>query len=1000
MSFEEKKLTTEGAVATQEELEAALSAGVPGITLTADIPLTATMTVPASADIVLDGQGFSLYRGEDEDGVFTGTMLYLDGTGDAEDTDGSLTLTNICVDGQSKSTGNHAGSSAIINYGRLFLDEGAVIKGNHNYGTYTQNEDEEKKAAVYAYGGGIQVYGKLTVMENASVTGNFADVFGGGVYLADGATLYLHADVIQDNTVTVDSGYGADLYAADGSTVYYNTAIDMTREGFHICVGATLIMLDAPAMYVSDDKNVEIYISIAENSGYTREQIAELENKLERAGYKIISQRTSIDTTDLRNWYVYDHYDPVAWNALGSDWETEYGGNYKRKYYSYSESMYKNVTNPAYTIEDWLKRQGEYDGGAELARFKEHIYTRNQGEYPEMTFAGYGVNGYADFLFYDPESDGEKVVDFDVNSAQVRTHTLQGTGFLINTGVQGDILDGYLVYYRYGSTGTGTRATKLSIYQLSGVNVDSLHNGLYSSYTGSTLFTNPIDEVSITDWENEMSIQIKATPNSIEVRQQPKSATTDISESDPVLSCRLTGSTYSGFGPFVQYNPHACTMASSFTYSNLRMYYTHPEYERTDMLNPLERADFTQEGTRKYFVNLLGNDEHDYNSEMQMGKPYQEYLKEMQSEGIALITDKAAPFGEYLGDNLCNMGQGGGGNLLSVDELVSKIKAYVGGQTTTKLQHKVEAGDITEAVPQQSVGNIWLQSVANGGQIRSRLSGDSFDESGYRIQIKDDISYYYGEDIEVVYEILKPNATAYEHLCTVRPYVGNTLDGAEVDIPFTIKGAVGETDAHKLLTPTAPFTIEKNQEKWPAGQYIVRQRISNGSICGYAYFDLTWKNAPIPIKPTPITPSPRPSTSSVESESEQESTQAPTQLTPASEPIIPEETIPSVEEPVPEPVSNEIPEPKTGEASHVQIYATIAMIAGLSYVMLYFADDERGMTEEKKKEIVGSIVRWAKRGRGKRVKRYIALMVVFFILVYYHSIGKCVPPEYQELCNE
>ena len=652
VSFEEKKLTTEGAVATQEELEAALTAGVPEITLTADIPLTATMTVPASADIVLDGQGFSLYRGEDEDGVFTGTMLYLDGTGDAEDTDGSLTLTNICVDGQSKSTENHAGSSAIINYGSLFLDEGAVIKGNHNYGTYTQNEDEEKKAVVYAYGGGIQVYGKLTVMENASVTGNFADVFGGGVYLADGATLYLHADVIQDNTVTVDSGYGADLYAADGSTVYYNTSIDMMREGFHICEGAVLIGLDAPMMYadIPVDNNIEIYVNVSENSGYTREQVIELENKLEQMGYKVLSKRTDIDTTDLRNWYVYDHYEEAAWNALGRKWEQEYGGNYKRKYYAYipSSNYYNNtVQNPVYTIADWLKRQDDYynstSNNMTLAQFKEHIYTRNEDRCPKMTFVGYGQPAYTDFLFYDPESDGEKVVSFDVDSSQVHTHTLEGSGFLVNTGIdESGNLYGYLVYYVYENkritaettTVTKTQATSLRIYKINGIKADELHQTATEAVRAGLLGT-PIKEVSGFDWDDNMSIQIKATPGKIEVRQQPASETTDINKSSFVLECALSdGSKYSGFGPLVGYTTdngkHTCSIASSFTYSNLRMYFTNPEFEQKDMLNPLEEADFTQQGTQKYFINLFGSAKLEYNTSPEFGQ-YQEYLNLMQN---------------------------------------------------------------------------------------------------------------------------------------------------------------------------------------------------------------------------------------------------------------------------------------------------------------------------------------------------------------------------------
>ena len=316
----EPVIVEEMAVATQEELAVAFALGVPQIKMTADIFLTTTINVPASADMVLDGQGFSLYRGADENGAFQGTMLYLSGVQSAEETSGSLTLTNVCVDGQN--AGNRAGSSAIIDYGRLILEEGAVVKGNYNYGTYGT------EAVINDYGGGIQVYGELTVSEASLVTGNFADEFGGGVYLAEGATLYLHADVIRGNMVAEGSGYGADLYAANGSTIYYNSAIDMTQAGYYLCNDVMLVALD---MQVDNgaapvDENVEIFLNASYLSGYTDAQIKELERKLGERGYKVLSNRTDIDTTDLRDWYVYDHYDLNAWTALGESWKEEYGG--------------------------------------------------------------------------------------------------------------------------------------------------------------------------------------------------------------------------------------------------------------------------------------------------------------------------------------------------------------------------------------------------------------------------------------------------------------------------------------------------------------------------------------------------------------------------------------------------------------------------------------------------------------------------------------------------
>ena len=64
-------------------------------------------------------------------------------------------------------------------------------------------------------------------------------------------------------------------------------------------------------------------------------------------------------------------------------------------------------------------------------------------------------------------------------------------------------------------------------------------------------------------------------------------------------------------------------------------------------------------------------------------------------------------------------------------------------------------------------------------------------------------------------------------------------------------------------------------------------------------------------------------------------------------------------------------EPKTGDSTAIELYATVAMIAGLSYLLLYFGSDSRGMTEEEKKEIVSRLIRWSR--RGGKIYRMLAL---------------------------
>lgn len=91
-------------------------------------------------------------------------------------------------------------------------------------------------------------------------------------------------------------------------------------------------------------------------------------------------------------------------------------------------------------------------------------------------------------------------------------------------------------------------------------------------------------------------------------------------------------------------------------------------------------------------------------------------------------------------------------------------------------------------------------------------------------------------------------------------------------------------------------------------------------------------------------------------------------------------------------------EPKTGDGAPLELSATLAMIAGFAYLLLYFADGKRGMSEETKKELVSRLIGWAKQG-GKHRKR-LALAAIFVLLVYYHSIGKKTCVQWKEVYGE
>lgn len=88
-------------------------------------------------------------------------------------------------------------------------------------------------------------------------------------------------------------------------------------------------------------------------------------------------------------------------------------------------------------------------------------------------------------------------------------------------------------------------------------------------------------------------------------------------------------------------------------------------------------------------------------------------------------------------------------------------------------------------------------------------------------------------------------------------------------------------------------------------------------------------------------------------------------------------------------------EPGTGDTAPVQIFATLAMVAGLSYVCLLFKERKRGMTEEEKNELIAALIAWGR--KGGKLRRLAAIAVIFVVLCYYHSIGKKVSMDWEAI---
>ena len=77
--------------------------------------------------------------------------------------------------------------------------------------------------------------------------------------------------------------------------------------------------------------------------------------------------------------------------------------------------------------------------------------------------------------------------------------------------------------------------------------------------------------------------------------------------------------------------------------------------------------------------------------------------------------------------------------------------------------------------------------------------------------------------------------------------------------------------------------------------------------------------------------------------------------------------------------------PQTGDMKVVHIYATMAMIGGMTYLLCYFKPIDVSMTEEIKKKLVDKLIKWAK-SRNRFVK-LIALFGISVVLFYYHFMA-------------
>ena len=372
--------------------------------------------------------------------------------------------------------------------------------------------------------------------------------------------------------------------------------------------------------------------------------------------YRINTSAVTLDPTDVTKWEVYDHYD-TGWYGTQAAWSTGFNnGNIPSNWYYYGVADSWAGLNSQTTIAALLAGTQTWGTTAVL---QSHIYPYVVNGKPAMQFYGYSAIGAADFLYYPADATSTKTVKFDVDATYVITHTLISAGFLINCGTTGTgsskTISGYLLLFTWtpaGSTSTPTGVSS-AIYKLTNVNVDNLHNAgtnapgtLIATSTFNTLYTKSHIELSITSTAVTATIQQISNSTGLLTGSQSTMFNLDGSAHSGISTgsvYSLTDTGFGGFGPFVYYNPHGCTIASAFRYSNLEMSFA-GVIAGNSSLESYQYAKYLNVITNRFFVNLTNTSATDYAATS--NDIDKAYLTRIQNDQVKVITDEST--GTYL----------------------------------------------------------------------------------------------------------------------------------------------------------------------------------------------------------------------------------------------------------------------------------------------------------------------------------------------------------------
>ncbi|MDD5828774.1 MAG: InlB B-repeat-containing protein, partial [Lachnospira sp.] len=357
-----------------------------------------------------------------------------------------------------------------------------------------------------------------------------------------------------------------------------------------------------------------------------------------------------------------------------------------------------------------------------------------------MTFNGYGSYAYKDFYYLPDTQSTKKTIEFTL--AEEPYDALDGVGFFVNTSVTGSyssqtqVINGYLVFFQYRTSGYDAYGDSIKIYSLENVNAYKFHHGNTTvlesiGSSGSNVFGGTIKLIATcsayssntTNMYRKVRIEIMPTYLQLWLSSGTTSSVynRELSDSNIVTwKSASSSATYTqypltpgydnnityrgGFGPLISYQSHGCEKITSLTLSNLKM-----DSERVRSLTEIIRSTNWSEDKQSFLVNLNEDEIKDFSSEYTTG----EIINRLTDDDITYIGwcgDK-----NYSASNVFVDGVGNGSALVNINGSLMST----GSDVYSKASRKLQVDEIARVIANK------LAAVSQGSEYKF-LTTDNF----------------------------------------------------------------------------------------------------------------------------------------------------------------------------------------------------------------------------------------------------------------------------------